>query len=636
MPPMAGSAGCSCAAVRSRQRGPDRAGASSWTSPSERTEIVDARALAGAEPHLTPGLVDIHNHGGAGSAHAEGAVAIAAVAAFHAAAGTTRIVASLVSAGLDELALQLDGVRAAQRSTPGLLGAHLEGPFLQPARGGAHDRSALGRRRCCRRATARARRGRAGDARSRLAGGLDAVSQVVELRAVAAVGHSDADLDAARAAFDAGATLVTHAFNAMPPLHHRAPGLLGAAIDDPRVTLEAIPDGVHLHPAVLSLLFRAAPGRVALITDAIAAAGQGDGATALGGLPVEVRDGVATLGDGTIAGSSHHALGGRPARRHRGRAVPRRGHRSHRDTGEGARPGADRYARAGLRTGISSCGMRRSACAQCGRTGGGSGIRRRLPSPLPWCQDDGMQPHAEPKYQRLVDQLRSSPRASPRAPPCRASGAGRRGGRLAHDGAQRAQRARAGGPARPGGRSRHVRLPTRGQPPAAADELQRRHARPRALAGLAQLLRLVVDLDAAAALGVVARSRIVRLDHLRLADGRPFAIERARLVAAAYRHARRLRPGVGSLYRALDGSYGIRFDAGGRDPRRARTPRRRRGPRLGPGEAVSSRAQLQRAGRVVEHTVSTYPADRFELRARSCRSRPRPARCALRAVDRVR
>jgi N-acetylglucosamine-6-phosphate deacetylase len=90
----------------------------------------------------------------------------------------------------------------------------------------------------------------------------------------------------------------------MPPIHHRAPGLLGAAIDDPRVTLEAIPDGVHLHPSVLSLLLRAAPGRVALVTDAIAAAGLGDGTTSLGGLPVEVRDGVATLADGTIAGSS--------------------------------------------------------------------------------------------------------------------------------------------------------------------------------------------------------------------------------------------------------------------------------------------------------------------------------------------
>lgn len=270
-----------------------------------RTEIVDARALAGDDPQLTPGLVDIHNHGGAGRSHADGAEAVAAAAAFHAAAGTTRMVASLVTAGIDDLDRQLDEVRSAQRSTPGLLGAHLEGPFLQPRRGGAHDRTAL---RLPDADAIERLLGPGGVVQVTLApeldGGLRAVSQVVGLGAVAALGHSDADLDAARAAFDAGATLLTHAFNAMPPLHHRQPGLLGAAIDDPRVTLEAIPDGVHLHPAVLSLLLRAAPGRVALITDAISAAGLGDGPTSLGGLPVEVRDGVATLADGTIAGSS--------------------------------------------------------------------------------------------------------------------------------------------------------------------------------------------------------------------------------------------------------------------------------------------------------------------------------------------
>lgn len=269
------------------------------------TETVDARDLAGPDPLLTPGLVDIHDHGAAGRLHADGAAASADIAAFHAAAGTTRIVASLVSADLDRLALQLDEIRAAQRFVPGLLGAHLEGPFLAPTRGGAHDRSSLQRPT----GAAVERLLKPGGVvqvtlAPELPGGLEAISQIVALGAVAAVGHSDADFDTARAAFDAGATLVTHAFNAMPPLHHRQPGLLGAALDDPRVTLEAIPDRVHLHPTVLSLLFRAAPGRVALVTDATAAAGVGDGPTSLGGLPVDVRDGVATLANGTIAGSS--------------------------------------------------------------------------------------------------------------------------------------------------------------------------------------------------------------------------------------------------------------------------------------------------------------------------------------------
>lgn len=267
--------------------------------------IVDGRELAGDDPLLTPGLVDIHNHGAAGRTHGDGAAAIAAIAAFHAAAGTTRIVASLVSAGLPELALQLEAVRTAQLSVPGLIGAHLEGPFLQPARRGAHDPAAL---RTPDRDAVERLLAPGGVVQVTIApelpGGPEAIAQVVAMGAVAAIGHSDADFETARAAFAAGASLVTHAFNAMPPLHHRAPGLLGAALDDPGVTLEAIPDGVHLHASVLAVLLRAAPGRVALVTDATAAAGLGDGATSLGGLEVEVRDGVATLPDGTIAGSS--------------------------------------------------------------------------------------------------------------------------------------------------------------------------------------------------------------------------------------------------------------------------------------------------------------------------------------------
>lgn len=267
--------------------------------------VIDARELAGEDALLTPGLVDIHNHGGAGRTHAEGAEAIAAATRLHASAGTTRIVASLVSADLPTLLRQLDGIREAQRSVPGLLGAHLEGPFLQPARRGAHEPSALVEPS----ADAVERLIGSGSVLQvtlapELPGGLDAVARIVALGAVAALGHSDADHDLASAAFDAGATLVTHAFNAMAPLHHREPGLLGAALDDPRVVLEAIPDGVHLHAAVLATLMRAAPDRVALVTDAISAAGSGDGETSLGGLPVLVRDGVAMLEDGTIAGST--------------------------------------------------------------------------------------------------------------------------------------------------------------------------------------------------------------------------------------------------------------------------------------------------------------------------------------------
>ncbi len=119
------------------------------------------------------------------------------------------------------------------------------------------------------------------------------------------MGHTDADFDTTHHAFDRGARLVTHAFNAMPGIHHRSPGPLPAAFDDDRVTLELIVDGLHVDPAVVQLAFRAAPGRIALVTDAMAAAGASDGHYHLGSREVDVRDGRAVLeGTDTLAGST--------------------------------------------------------------------------------------------------------------------------------------------------------------------------------------------------------------------------------------------------------------------------------------------------------------------------------------------
>jgi N-acetylglucosamine-6-phosphate deacetylase len=105
------------------------------------------------------------------------------------------------------------------------------------------------------------------------------VSSFVEAGIAVAVGHADADYAKARETFDAGASILTHAFNAMNGLHHREPGPVGAAIGTPHVTLEIVNDGVHLHPDVVSIAFDAAPGRIALVTDAMAAAGAEDGTT---------------------------------------------------------------------------------------------------------------------------------------------------------------------------------------------------------------------------------------------------------------------------------------------------------------------------------------------------------------------
>ncbi|HEV7813174.1 MAG TPA: amidohydrolase family protein, partial [Leifsonia sp.] len=138
-----------------------------------------------------------------------------------------------------------------------------------------------------------------------LPGALDAVDTLVGAGVTVAVGHTEADYDLTRSAFDRGARLLTHAFNAMPGIHHRAPGPVIAAFEDDRVIVELILDGQHVHPDVAALAFRAAPGRVALVTDAMAAAGSIDGNYRLGSLNVTVRNGLALLsGTSTIAGST--------------------------------------------------------------------------------------------------------------------------------------------------------------------------------------------------------------------------------------------------------------------------------------------------------------------------------------------
>ena len=137
-------------------------------------------------------------------------------------------------------------------------------------------------------------------------GALDAIRAVVAAGVVAAVGHTDATYDVVRDALDAGATAGTHLFNAMRPLHHREPGPVVALLDDPRVTVEVILDGHHVHPALYAMVTRTAgPGRVALVTDAMAAAGMPDGDYRLGDLDVTVAAGLAVLtGTSTIAGST--------------------------------------------------------------------------------------------------------------------------------------------------------------------------------------------------------------------------------------------------------------------------------------------------------------------------------------------
>lgn len=256
-------------------------------------DVVDARGA-----WLTPGFIDLHAHGGGGFSFDDGADAIRSALAVHRTHGTTRSVISLVANPPHVLSASLDAIARIAADDPLVLGSHLEGPFLAPSRKGAHNPDFLGvPTHHVLKQLLEASEGRLVQITlaPELPGALEAIGTFASSGTVVAIGHTDAGYDLTREAVDRGATLLTHAFNAMPGIHHRDPGPVTAALDDPRVTLELIADGVHVHPAVLALAFAAAPGRIALVTDAMAAAGAPDGAYLLGTLPVTVRDGVATL-----------------------------------------------------------------------------------------------------------------------------------------------------------------------------------------------------------------------------------------------------------------------------------------------------------------------------------------------------
>jgi N-acetylglucosamine-6-phosphate deacetylase len=256
---------------------------------------------------VVPGFVDIHTHGGGGATYSTTDPEEARKAAdFHARHGTTTTMASLVTAPLDELVSQTACL--ADLVTDGVIaGVHLEGPFLSAARCGAHEPSLLRDPVESDVAKVLSDAVKMVTIAPELPSGLTAIRQVVEAGVVAALGHTDATYEEMVAGADAGATVATHLFNGMRPFHHRDPGPVGAALNDPRLLLEVINDGIHLDPQVVRVALAAAgTDRVALITDAMVATGMPDGRYTLGSLDVDVAGGVARLATGahSIAGST--------------------------------------------------------------------------------------------------------------------------------------------------------------------------------------------------------------------------------------------------------------------------------------------------------------------------------------------
>lgn len=272
---------------------------------------VEPDDAAGASAVIAPGFIDVHVHGWGGHPATGDAAALSGMARALLRRGVTSFLPTAPSLPTEELPRFADRVRSWIPTAPSdgaqPLGFDLEGPFLAPARRGAHDPAVL-------RTPAELDDAaieplldglRVITIAPELPGALELVERLARRGVAVSMGHSAATLDEARAGYTAGARTTTHLFNAMSGVDHHAPGLAVAALTDDDVYVELIADGNHVHPALWPIITRTKPdGRLLLVSDALPLAGMGDGRTTIGGLEVEVRDGRATLvGTTTLAGS---------------------------------------------------------------------------------------------------------------------------------------------------------------------------------------------------------------------------------------------------------------------------------------------------------------------------------------------
>lgn len=262
---------------------------------------------------VVPGFIDVHVHGGCGCDFMDASKeAFDRITAFHGSQGTTSIVATTVTASKQEIEHVLAAAKSYMASPmPGaqLVGVHLEGPFISPKRSGAQNSSYI----------APANIGWLSDwerdypgvirivtLAPEIEGAYEAISWLTKHGIAASLGHTDATYDQVMKGVEHGLRHAAHTFNAMTPLQHREPGAVGAILSNDRISAEVIADGHHVHPAIIRILHNTKKnGNLILVTDAISAAGMGDGTYSLGGLEVVVQSGAARLAEGgNLAGST--------------------------------------------------------------------------------------------------------------------------------------------------------------------------------------------------------------------------------------------------------------------------------------------------------------------------------------------
>jgi len=257
---------------------------------------------------LLPGFIDTQVNGGGGVLfnNALTVDGLATIAAAHARFGTTALLPTLISDTHEAIAAALDAVDAAiVAGVPGIVGIHIEGPFISGARKGIHDPSLI--RMLDRKVIDMLCAPRRGVVMMTLAPEIVAaqdISRLAAARVILSAGHTDATYEQARVGFAAGITGVTHLYNAMSPLLHRAPGVVGAAFTDDRIWCGLIADGVHVAPAALDVALRIkGADRLMLVTDAMPSVGSAEESFLLNGRRMTVRNGVCEGEDGTLAGA---------------------------------------------------------------------------------------------------------------------------------------------------------------------------------------------------------------------------------------------------------------------------------------------------------------------------------------------
>ena len=272
-------------------------------------EYADGTDLQGLQ--VIPGLIDIHTHGNSGADFSDGDYdGLVRMARYLAANGVTGFAPASMTLPYEVLETAYLAAKRLRDEQPAgcaaLFGINMEGPFFSEKKKGAQNAAYL--RIPDREAFQRLYEAadgliRIADLAPELPGAVEFTKEASEVCTVSAA-HTDASYEEAAAVFDAGATHLTHLFNAMPGIHHRKPGVIGAASERESVFAELICDGQHVHPSAVRMAFRLFPGRICLISDALRCCGMPDGQYMLGGQEVFLKDGIARLADGTIAGSA--------------------------------------------------------------------------------------------------------------------------------------------------------------------------------------------------------------------------------------------------------------------------------------------------------------------------------------------